>query len=202
MCSRVFILVLCCVAGLAQNVSAAKSEAASSYAPIGNILDPATYFFGFFYQIFPANIDVIFPFTILPRLNPSIEFFRLNRCPRPTVPSCLPVGTPALAVLALRPTGVTQIDVAANGNVALQMHRHASRRLFKDFGGSTVSACQMIYALTYRVAVSRAFNRISTSQSEPMNSGDGIAVDWHGHAVLKEAPYLQCCSAGLQRCQV
>lgn len=95
-CSRVFILVLCCLAGLTQNASAAKSEAVSNKAPFGGILDPATYFFGFFYQIFPANIDVIFPFTILPRLNPSLDFFRLNRCPRAMVPSCLPVGTPWL----------------------------------------------------------------------------------------------------------
>eukprot|EP00884_Botryococcus_braunii_P003898 jgi/Botrbrau1/13509/Bobra.0082s0102.1 len=64
----------------------------SRYDPIGNVLDPGTYFFGILYQLFPARTSGTFPFTLLPRLSPSIEFYRLNPCPRADIASCLPYG--------------------------------------------------------------------------------------------------------------
>jgi hypothetical protein len=78
---------------------AATNVTTSRYDPIGNVLDPGTYFFGLLYQLFPARTGSIFPFTLLPRLTPSIEFYRLNPCPRADIATCLPYGAHITAPL-------------------------------------------------------------------------------------------------------
>jgi hypothetical protein len=87
-----FVLFLILQVSAASNSTAVSNVTASKWDPIGNFLDPGTSFFGFWYQFFPATTANIFPFTIIPRLNPSIDFYKLDPCARADIATCLPYG--------------------------------------------------------------------------------------------------------------